>query len=147
DVKRVTDGSSHDLKYDSSRERHYRKLKIYVDDADNSVQTIIIQYTVSDALKFFEDHDEFYWNITGDEWDVPIGSASATISLPVEAKNIRANVFTGTYRSRGHEAEAEVVGNSVDVHTTVSLGYHEGLTVAVAFDNCAVKEQNDSANA
>ncbi len=83
DVKRVTNGSGHDLKYESSRERHYRKLKIYVDSADNSAQTIIIQYTVSDALRFFDDHDEFYWNITGDEWDVPIGSASATISLPV----------------------------------------------------------------
>src|SRR5258705_8015728 len=70
DVKRVTNGSGHDLKYESSRESHYPKLKIYVDNADNSVQTIIIQYTVSDALRFFDDHDEFYWNITGDEWEV-----------------------------------------------------------------------------
>jgi len=140
DLKRVTDGSGHDLKYESSRERHYRKLKIYVSNADNSVQTIIIQYTVSDALRFFEDHDEFYWNITGDEWDVPIGSASASISLPIAAKNIRANIFTGTYRSRGHEAEAEVMGNGVDVHTTGPLAYHEGLTVAIAFDKGAVKE-------
>jgi uncharacterized membrane protein YgcG len=147
DVKRVTNGSGHDLKYESSRERHYRKLKIYVDNADNSVQTIIIQYSVSDALRFFDDHDEFYWNITGDEWDVPIGSASATISLPVEAKNIRANVFTGSYRSRAREAEAEVVGNSVEVHTTGSLAYHEGLTVAIAFDKGAVKAPTAAAKA
>lgn len=139
-VTRVTDGSGHDLKYESSRDRHYRKLKIYVDNADNSVQTINIQYTVSDALRFFEDHDEFYWNITGDEWDVPIGSASASISLPVEAKNIRANVFTGRFRSHGTDAEAEVTGNGVDVHTTGSLAYHEGITVSVAFDKGAVKE-------
>src|SRR5260370_12653785 len=104
-VTRVTDGSGHDLKYESSRDRHYRKLKIYVDNADNSVQTINIQYTVSDALRFFEDHDEFYWNITGDQWDVPIGSASASISLPVEAKNIRAAVYTARYRSRGSHPE------------------------------------------
>lgn len=139
-VTRVTDSSGHDLKYDSSRERHYRKLKIYVPNADNSVQTINIQYTVSDALRFFDDHDEFYWNITGDEWDVPIGSASASISLPVDAKNIRANVFTGRLRSRGSDAEAEAVGNGVEVHTTGSLGYHEGLTVAIAFDKGAVRE-------
>jgi uncharacterized membrane protein YgcG len=147
DVKRVTNGSGHDLKYESSRERHYRKLKIYVDNADNTVQTIIIEYTVSDALKFFDDHDEFYWNITGDEWDVPIGSTSATISLPVEAKNVRANVFTGTYRSRGREAEAEVVGNAVEVHTIGALAYHEGLTVAIAFDKGAVKEPTATAKA
>lgn len=139
-VTRMTDGSGRDLKYESSRDRHYRKLKIYVPNADNSVQTINIQYAVSDALRFSEDHDEFYWNITGDEWDVPIGSASASISLPVEAKNIRASVFTGRYRSRGADAEAEVTGNGVEVHTTGSLAYHEGLTVAIAFDKGAVKE-------
>jgi uncharacterized membrane protein len=139
-VTRITDGSGHDLKYEASRERHYRKLKIFIDNADNSIQTIIIQYSVSDALRFFDDHDEFYWNITGDEWDVPIGAASASISLPIEAKNIRANVFTGAYRSRGHEATAEVAGNGVEVRTTGSLAYHEGVTVAIAFDKGAVKE-------
>ena len=139
-VTRVTDGSGHQLKYDSSRERHYLKLKIYVPDADNSVQTVNIQYTVSDALRFFEDHDEFYWNITGDEWTVPIASASATISLPVTAKNIRANVYTGRYQSRASEAEVEVIGNGVEVRATRPLAFHEGLTVAIAFDKGAVEE-------
>ena len=88
DVKSVTDNSGRKLRYDSSRDRHYRKLKIYIDGADNSVQTINIEYAVSDALRFFDDHDEFYWNITGDEWDIPIGSVSATISLPTAAQNI-----------------------------------------------------------
>src|SRR4029077_4848731 len=95
DVKRVTDASGRTLKYESSRERHYRKLKIYVPDADNSTQSISIEYSVSDALRFFEDHDELYWNVTGDEWDIPIQSASARIILPEGTTNIRANVFTG----------------------------------------------------
>jgi uncharacterized membrane protein len=138
-ITRIADGSGHDLKYESSRERHYLKLKIYVPNPDNSVQTINIQYTVSDALRFFEDHDEFYWNITGDEWDVPIASASATISLPVEAKNIRANVYTGHYQSRGRDAEVEVSGNGVEVRTTRPLAFHEGLTVAIAFDKGVVQ--------
>ncbi len=135
----ITDGAHNPLKYDSSRERHYRKLKIYVDHADESVQTIIIQYTVSDALRFFEDHDEFYWNITGDEWTVPINSASAAISLPVEAKNIRANVYTGAYRSIARDAVAEVTGNGVEVRTTAPLAFHQGVTVAIAFDKGAVQ--------
>jgi uncharacterized membrane protein len=140
DVKRVTDGSGHSLKYESSRERHYRKLKIYIDNADNSVQTINIEYTVSNALKFHEDFDEFYWNVTGDEWDVPISAASATITLPSGAKNIRANFATGAYRSRGQDAELSVTGNGVEVHTTAPLPYHHGLTVAVAFDKGALRE-------
>jgi uncharacterized membrane protein YgcG len=139
DLTSITDGAHNPLKYDSSRERHYRKLKIYVDHADDSVQTIIIQYTVSDALRFFDDHDEFYWNITGDEWTVPLNSASATISLPVAAKNIRANVYTGAYRSIARDALAEVTGNGVEVHTTAPLAFHQGLTVAIAFDKGAVQ--------
>jgi uncharacterized membrane protein YgcG len=140
DVKHVTDGSGHPLRYESSRERHYRKLKIYIDNADNSVQTINIEYTVSEALKFHEDFDELYWNVTGDEWDVPINRASATITLPSDAKNIRANFATGAYRSRGQDAELSVTGNGVEVHTTATLPYHHGLTVAVAFDKGALRE-------
>lgn len=140
EVKRVTDGSGRTLKYESSRERHYRKLKIYVPDADNSTQTISIEYSVSDALRFFDDHDELYWNVTGDDWDVPIQAASVRIILPEGTTNIRANVFTGAYRSRAQNADVEIAGNGVEVRTREPLRLHEGLTVAVAFDKGFVHE-------
>jgi uncharacterized membrane protein len=139
-VKQVTDARGHGLKFDSSRERHYRKLKIYIPDADNSVQVISIEYSVSDALRFFEDHDELYWNVTGDEWDVPIQAASANIVLPAETTNIRANPFTGAYRSRAQDADVEIAGNKVKVRTLGLLHLHEGLTIAVAFDKGFVHE-------
>src|ERR1700737_991025 len=91
--KGVPDGQGHPLKFETSRERQYRKLKIYIPDPDNSVKTVAIEYTVSDALRFPEDHDEFYWNVTGDEWTAPIQAASARIILPEKTTNIRANVF------------------------------------------------------
>jgi len=145
DVKQVTDGSGHNLKFESSRVRHYRKLKIYIPDADNSVQTVSIEYTVSDAIKFFEDHDELYWNVTGDEWDVPIQSAHAQIILPSGAPNIRATAFTGVYGSRAKDAEIDVAGNGVEVRTTAPLPYHAGLTVAVAMDKGAIREPSAAA--
>jgi len=139
-VKRVTDGSGNSLKFESSRERHYRKLKIYVPEAQDSRRTIIIEYSVSDALRFFEDHDELYWNVTGDEWDVPIQSAHARVVLPESTAGIRVNVFTGAYGSRAQQADSEIVGNGVEVRTRQPLGYHEGLTIAVAFDKGFVHE-------
>ena len=75
--------------------------------AKDITRTIVIEYTVTNALRFFEDHDELYWNVTGDEWDVPIRSAGATIVLPNRATNIRTNVFTGAYGSRAGNAEAK----------------------------------------
>jgi uncharacterized membrane protein len=140
DVKRITDENGSSLKFESSRERHYRKLKIYVPGAQDAHKTIVIEYSVSDALRFFEDHDELYWNVTGDEWDVPIQSAGARIVLPEGTTGIRANPFTGAYRSRAQDADFEVAGNGVELHTWQSLGYHEGLTIAVAFDKGFVHE-------
>jgi uncharacterized membrane protein YgcG len=139
-VKNIADSDGNKLKFEASRERHYRKLKIFVPNADNSTHTISIEYSVSDALRFFEDHDELYWNITGDEWDVPIQIADARIILPEGTTNIRANVFTGSFRSTAHDADVEVVGNGVEVRTRDPLRYHEGLTVAVAFDKGFVHE-------
>ena len=134
DVKKVTDGNGNALRYESRRERDYRRLKIYVPNADNSTQTISLEYTVSDALRFFDDHDELYWNVTGDEWDIPIQAASTRIVLPTGTTNIRANAFTGAYRSREQNAEIDVASNGVEVRTRAPLGIHEGLTVAVAMD-------------
>ncbi len=140
EVRRVTDENGNSLKYESSRERHYRKLKIYVPGAQDARRTVVIEYSVSDALRFFEDHDELYWNVTGDEWDVPIESAGARIILPEGTSGIRANRFTGGYGSRAQEAGVEIAGNGVEVRTRGPLAYHEGLTVAVAFDKGFVHE-------
>ena len=139
-LKSVTDEGGTKLKVENSRDRQFLKLKIYVPDADNSTRTISIEYTITNALRFFDDYDEFYWNVTGDAWSMPIDSVVAHIVLPSNAQNIRANVLTGAYGSRAHEAVAEVVGNGVDVHSTAPLAMYEGLTVAVAFDKGAVRE-------
>jgi uncharacterized membrane protein len=139
DVKRITDEDGRVLKFDSSRVHHYRKLKIYVPGAFNVTHTISIEYSVADGLRFFEDHDELYWNVTGDLWDYPIQSASATIQLPAGTTNIRANQFTGGYGSRAQDADVQVSGNDVAVETRNPLRFHEGLTIAVAFDKGFVK--------
>ncbi len=140
DVKAITDDTGAKLRYDTSRERHYLNLKIYIPNADDSTRTISIEYTVSDALKFFDDHDELYWNVTGDEWSIPIESAGAHIVFPSNTENLRAKVFTGSFRSTGHDAEFEISGTGVDVQTRGPLALHEGLTVSVAFDKGAVRE-------
>jgi len=54
DVKRVSDENG-PLRYESSRERQYRKLKIFIPNSDNSTHTISIEYVVSDALRFFDE--------------------------------------------------------------------------------------------
>jgi uncharacterized membrane protein YgcG len=139
-VKSVRDEQGQPLRFESSRERQYRKLKIFIPNPDNTTRTVSIEYVVSDALRFFDDHDEFYWNITGDEWNVPIESAGAHIVFPAGIENLRANAYTGAYHAKGRDATAEINGTGVDVNTTSPLGIHEGLTVAVACNKGLFKE-------
>jgi len=134
DVLAVTDSAGHKLRYERSHEGHYERFKIYVPDADNSTQTVVISYRVLDALGFYPDHDELYWNVTGTDSDVPFESVTAHIVLPDGVTGLHAIAYTGAFMSRAQNAEVGAKGNLVDVQTTRPLGFHEGLTVVVGFD-------------
>ena len=138
-LESATDDAGRALKVESSRERHYLKWRIYVDGANDVVRRITIHYNVRNGLKFFDDHDELYWNVTGDEWDVPIARASAQILLPLNATGVRALDFTGAYGSRARDAEVTVSDRRVDVDMRRPLAFHEGLTVVVGWDKGAVR--------
>ena len=140
----ATDAAGQRLKVESSREGHYLKWKIYVDDATDVERTIRLHYQVRNGLKFFEDHDELYWNVTGDEWDVPVGNASAQILLPAGVTGVRTNEFTGSYGSRAQNANVSASENTVEVSMIRPLAFHEGLTVVVGWDKGFVKEPGTS---
>src|SRR5206468_3047611 len=57
-------------------------MRIRIGDPDKLVsgqQRYAISYTVHDGLNPFPDHDELFWNVTGNEWPVSIERASATV--------------------------------------------------------------------
>ena len=130
----VTDEAGTPLKVDSSRERHYRNFRIWIPGATDATRTFVLKYRVRNGLKFFEDHDELYWNVTGDEWDVPIEQASVRIILPPQATGIRAQAFTGAYGARETAATVEIVGAGVWMTMPRALGFREGLTAVVGWD-------------
>jgi len=71
-VDRITDALGTPLKYERKVSNGYLKLKVTVPGAVDSDKVVNIEYTVADAVKFFEDHDEFYWNVTGNDSPLPI---------------------------------------------------------------------------
>ena len=38
----------------------------------DTTRTVEITYSVKNAIRWFDDHDELYWNVTGNDWPVPI---------------------------------------------------------------------------
>ncbi|HVA93740.1 MAG TPA: DUF2207 domain-containing protein [Candidatus Dormibacteraeota bacterium] len=136
----ATDAAGQALRVETSRQGHYLRWQIYVPDATDAVRTITLHYQVRNGLKFFQDHDELYWNVTGDEWDVPLGNASAQILLPPGTTGIRALAFTGSYGSRAQDARVETSDNTVEISMLRPLDFHEGLTVVVGWDKGFVQQ-------
>jgi uncharacterized membrane protein len=131
-VTGVTDGNGNKLKYDSSTSHGFRDLKIYIPDAVDATRTVVIDYTVRNGTRFFEDHDEFYWNVTGNDWPVPIDHASATVTFPAAASgSLRAQAFTGVYGSAERNATANINGAQCSFETTNSLPMRGGLTIDI----------------
>ncbi len=131
-VTSVLDDSGHKLKYESSTQNGNRHLKIYIPDAVDATRSVIITYKVTNAVRWFDDHDELYWNVTGNDWPVPIDSAAASITFPANAAgNLRAQAFTGAYGSVGQDATAEVHGSTVVIAANDPLPMRAGLTADV----------------
>jgi len=133
DLESVTGEAGQALRHESSRERHNRKIKIWVPGAHDATRTVVLRYRVANALRFFDEHDELYWNVTGDEWDVPIESASAVIRLPAGVAHVRATAFRGVYGST-ERASATIDRHVVRVRTERPLAFREGLTAVVGWD-------------
>jgi uncharacterized membrane protein len=130
----ITDDNAHAIKYEQSRQGRYTKFKIYVPDANDATRTVIIRYRILNAIRFFDDHDELYWNVTGDDWDVPIESATAHIELPSGITGLHAIAYTGAAGSRASDAQVSANDNVVEIQTTQTLNFHEGLTAVIGFD-------------
>ncbi|MGA9494980.1 MAG: DUF2207 domain-containing protein, partial [Terriglobales bacterium] len=131
-VMSVTDENGNKLKYDSSKSGAYRDLKIYIPGAVDSTRIVNIDYSVRNAVRFFDSYDEFYWNVTGNDWPVPIDHASAFVVLPENAAaGLRAQAFTGAYGSKESDATAEVRGADVLSETTHPLPMRGGLTIDI----------------
>lgn len=135
----VTDDQGTALRHEVSRVRHYRRLRVWVPGAVDAARTVVIRYRVGDALRYFDRHDELYWNVTGDEWEMPIGAASARVLLPDAVTNVRATAFTGAYGSRARDAEVAIDGAAVRFEMTRALGFREGLSVVVGWDRGVVR--------
>jgi uncharacterized membrane protein YgcG len=147
DVTSITDGAGQSLKYEQSTQGNYTKFKIYVPGADDATRTVVIRYRVLNAIRFFDDHDELYWNVTGDEWDAPIQEAAAHIELPVGVTGVRASAYTGAYGSHSQDAQVDITGNDVEIHTKSGLGFHEGLTAVVGVDKGFLHEPSPAEGA
>jgi uncharacterized membrane protein len=93
--------------------------------------TFQVEYSLDNAVNFFQSHDELYWNVTGTDWVVKNKKAKATITLPEEftQDQISVECFVGTYGTKENVCESEFIAPStIEFSTTTSLDEYEGLS-------------------
>jgi uncharacterized membrane protein len=131
-VNSVTDGAK-PIPFESSNTNGNLRLKI--GDANTLItgaQTYVIDYTLRGVLRSFEKYDEIYWNVTGNQWTVPIEHAEATFTLPKDGI-MQWSCYMGT-RGSTEKCAGEKTSESV-VHFSAprTLQSGEGMTLAVGF--------------
>lgn len=88
-----------------------------------------ITYQVWNVLRKYENHDELYWNVTGDNWNFPILKTSAQVYLPQDVQITAEKSFTGKTNSKNSGAYH---GNGLwSSQKTLSNG--EQMTIVVGF--------------
>lgn len=129
--------------------RDGRKESYSRDRTDNAVQIRIghedrfldyrehvyeIRYRVKNGIRYAENQDEFYWNITGNYWLFPILSASASIKFPDGAQVVETNIYTGAFGNNDRGATYRPSGDVNIFETTRPLAPRDGLTVSISIE-------------
>ncbi|NTU47859.1 MAG: DUF2207 domain-containing protein [Syntrophobacteraceae bacterium] len=113
----------------------------------HGVHSYTLVYRTNRQLGFFQDHDELYWNVTGNGWSFAIESARATVELPQGVSRILfLDGFTGPQGAVGKDFRATTgVSGIATFATTEPLMPKEGLTIVVAWPKGFVAEPSGSA--
>jgi len=113
--------------------------KIRIGDPDFTItgrNTYVITYKVSQVITTPGENAEFYWNVTGNDWPVPILSATANVYTP-DGSLINTICFTGYIGAQAHNCSASKEGNTA-IFSTKNIEPQEGLTIALALNKSAL---------
>ena len=115
-------------------------VRVYFGDKNTTLApgeyTYILGYKTTRQLGFFADHDELYWNVTGNGWDFAIDTATAVVTLPdsIDPGQMQAEAYTGAQGAKGRDSNAGVDAPSrATFSTTRALAPREGLTIVLTF--------------
>ena len=98
-------------------------------------QNYTIDYTLHNVISFYNDHDELYWDINGDQWQQPFEQVSAIFHIPAAAKpdTKQPVCYTGTFGSTEQNCTVSAGGETISFNTTKPLTANQTLTTAMGF--------------
>lgn len=92
-----------------------------------------ISYKVENGIgSNYETHDEIYWNVTGNEWLIPIEKASVEIKTDFNISNNKIACFTRSGDLNAQFCKTDL-NNPNKIVTTNTMNAGEGLTVVYGY--------------
>ena len=120
--------------YSLSSEGNYKVIKIgSADKYVNGDQEYVIRYRVLNAINFFKDYSELYFNVIGDKWPTTIDVVNFSVKLYEPLPSVPDHfVVTGYFGSRDNSTKTTWTNNQVfSGVTTRQLGLNEGVTLGI----------------
>lgn len=112
---------------------------IYIGDKDIFLEpgyyTYVIEYQTYGQVGFFDNYDEIYWNITGNDWLFNISDVRASITVPPGTKVLKNRCFTGEKFSKVSKCTSTNESDRTVIFKTKTLLPKEGLTIGTEFTN------------
>ncbi len=117
--------------------------RIYIGDEDVFLDpgfySYELNYKMDRQIRFFEDHDQLYFNAIGQFWAFPIDKAVVQVQLPSDVIVQDAAVFTGAYGQSEENAEVTFAPDGdIIFRATQPLQPYEGISIAIAMDKGAI---------
>ena len=134
-LQSVTDGQGVSLEHTwNGDELRIGKKDVYV----QGEKTYVIKFTQRDVTRHYDNtgRDEFYWDVIGNEWRVPMENVRVSVKLDESLQAARAGeafCYVGTH---GSTKRCNISGDKGEIVTNVSrLNRREGITMAVGFNS------------
>jgi len=120
--------------------RNGNNKRVYMGDFKKQISpgeyTFTLVYETANHIRFNENNEQFYYDVTGNEWSFPINTSSANIKFPNQINEtlVKYEGYTGKYGSREKSVNIALgQRGDLNVRTTRRLNRSEGLTVNVLF--------------
>lgn len=130
----ITDENDKKIPYEKD---HYNdSIRLKIGDPDKTINgrhTYNIDYRVKRILQEYDDHLEFYWNVTGHEWPTGIENAVAIIESP-HAGIVKTTCFAGPLGNTEENCQFKEKDNTVKFVSPISINPGEDFTIVVGFN-------------
>jgi uncharacterized membrane protein YgcG len=103
---------------------------IRIGDPDRTVtgvHTYVISYRLGGVVNGFDDSDELYLNVTGNGWEIPMDSVSATLAAPGTINAVRC--LQGPYGGTDVCSQADILGDDNAEFSAHGMNAGDAVTI------------------